>query len=133
MIQRSRWCDALPRHSGARRNPDFLARAGPGLRRGDDVAMKQPCVYLLASRRNGTLFVGVTSDLVKRIWEHRNHVVDGFTKKYGVDKLVWYEPHDSMESAIRREKAIKEWKRAWKLDLIEKANPEWVDLYETLL
>ena len=95
--------------------------------------MKQPCVYLLASRRNGTLYVGVTSDLVKRIWEHRNHVVDGFTKKYGVDKLVWYEPHDSMESAIQREKAIKEWKRAWKLDLIEKANPEWVDLYETLL
>ena len=69
--------------------------------------MKQPCVYLLASRRNGTLYVGVTSDLVKRIWEHRNHVVDGFTKKYGVDKLVWYEPHDSMESAIQREKAIK--------------------------
>ena len=95
--------------------------------------MKQPCVYLLASRRNGTLYVGVTSDLVKRIWEQRNHVVAGFTKKYGVDKLVWYEPHDSMESAIRREKAIKEWKRAWKLDLIEKANPEWVDLYETLL
>ena len=95
--------------------------------------MKQPCVYLLASRRNGTLYIGVTSDLVRRIWEHRNHVVDGFTKKYGVDKLVWYEPHDSMESAIQREKAIKEWKRAWKLDLIEKANPEWVDLYETLL
>ena len=94
--------------------------------------MKQPCVYLLSSRRNGTLYVGVTSDLVKRIWEHRNHVVDGFTKKYGVDKLVWYEPHDSMESALQREKAIKEWKRAWKLDLIEKANPEWVDLYETL-
>ena len=95
--------------------------------------MKQPCVYLLASRRNGTLYVGVTSDLVRRIWEYRNHVVHGFTKKYGVDKLVWYEPHDSMESAIQREKAIKEWKRAWKLDLIEKANPEWVDLYETLL
>ena len=95
--------------------------------------MKQPCVYLLASRRNGTLYVGVTSDLIKRIWEHKNHVVAGFTKKYGVDKLVWYEPHDSMESAIQREKAIKEWKRAWKLDLIEKANPEWVDLYETLL
>ncbi len=95
--------------------------------------MKQPCVYLLANRRNGTLYVGVTSDLIKRIWEHRNHVVAGFTQKYGVDKLVWYEPHGSMESAIQREKAIKEWKRAWKMNLIEKTNPEWVDLYETLL
>ena len=95
--------------------------------------MKQPCVYLLASRRNGTLYVGVTSDLIKRIWEHRNHVVAGFTQKYGVDKLVWYEPHVSMESAIQREKTIKEWKRAWKLNLIEKTNPDWVDLYETLL
>jgi putative endonuclease len=95
--------------------------------------MKQPCVYLLASRRNGTLYVGVTSDLIKRIWEHRNHVVAGFTQKYGVDKLVWYELHASMESAIQREKAIKEWKRAWKMNLIEKTNPEWVDLYETLL
>jgi putative endonuclease len=95
--------------------------------------MKQPCVYLLASRRNGTLYVGVTSDLIKRIWEHRNHVVAGFTQKYGVDKLVWYELHASMESAIQREKAIKEWKRARKMNLIEKTNPEWVDLYETLL
>jgi putative endonuclease len=97
------------------------------------VLVKQPCVYLLASRRDGTLYVGVTSDLIKRIWEHRNHVVAGFTKKYGVDKLVWYEPHVSMESAIQREKTIKEWKRAWKLNLIEKTNPDWVDLYETLL
>ena len=95
--------------------------------------MKQPCVYLLASRRNGTLYVGVTSDLIKRIWEHKNHVVAGFTQKYGVGKLVWYEPHASMESAIQREKAIKEWKRAWKMNLIEKTNPEWVDLFETLL
>ena len=95
--------------------------------------MKQPYVYLLASRRNGTLYVGVTSDLVKRILEHRNHVVAGFTQKYGVEKLVWYEPHASMESAIQREKAIKEWKRAWKMNLIEKSNPEWADLYETLL
>jgi putative endonuclease len=85
--------------------------------------MKQPCVYLLASGRNGTLYVGVTSDLIKRIWEHRNHVVAGFTQKYGVDKLVWYESHASMESAIQREKAIKEWKRAWKMNLIEKTNP----------
>jgi putative endonuclease len=95
--------------------------------------MKHPCVYLLASRRNGTLYVGVTSDLVKRIWEHKNHFVEGFTRKYGVDKLVWYEPHGSMESAIRREKAIKEWKRSWKMKLIEETNPDWADLYKTLL
>ncbi len=95
--------------------------------------MKQPCVYMLASRRNGTLYVGVTSDLIKRVWEHKNHVVEGFTKRYGVDGLVWYELHETMESAIRREKAIKEWKRAWKLELIEESNPEWTDLYEGLL
>jgi putative endonuclease len=94
--------------------------------------MKQPCVYILASRRNGTLYVGVTSDLVKRVWEHKNHVVAGFTRKYGVDRLVWYEVHTSMESAIRREKAIKEWKRAWKVELIEKSNPEWADLASAL-
>ena len=95
--------------------------------------MKQACVYMLASRRNGTLYAGVTSNLIKRVWEHKNHVVEGFTKKYAVSRLVWYEVHESMESAIQREKAIKEWKRAWKLELIEKANPEWEDLYEGLL
>ena len=93
---------------------------------------KQPCVYLLASERNGTLYVGVTSNVVKRVWEHKNHVVEGFTKKYRVDRLVWYEAHETMESAIQREKAIKEWQRAWKLRLIEEFNPDWVDLYETL-
>jgi putative endonuclease len=100
---------------------------------GHQAAVKQPCVYLLASRRNGTLYVGVTSNLIKRVWEHKNHVVEGFTDKYGVDRLVWYEPHPTMESAIRREKAVKEWKRAWKLALIEKSNPGWDDLYEGLL
>ena len=95
--------------------------------------MKQPCVYLLASRRNGTLYVGVTSDLVKRVWEHKENLADGFTKRYGVHALVWYELHDSMEAAIRREKAIKEWKRRWKLELIEKTNPQWCDLYANLL
>lgn len=94
--------------------------------------VKQPCVYILASRRNGTLYVGVTSDLIQRVWHHKNHLVEGFTKKYGVDRLVWYELHASMESAIRREKAIKEWKRAWKLALIEETNPEWRDLYTDL-
>ncbi len=93
---------------------------------------KLPCVYLLASKRNGTLYVGVTSDLVKRVWEHKNHVADGFTKQYGVDQLVWYEVHETMESAIGREKAIKEWHRAWKLKLIEEFNPDWKDLYESV-
>jgi putative endonuclease len=87
----------------------------------------------LASRRNGTIYIGVTSDLINRVSEHRNHVVDGFTKKYTVDKLVWYEIHPTIESAIKREKALKEWKRAWKLKLIEAGNPEWTDLYESLL
>ncbi|MCK9201173.1 MAG: GIY-YIG nuclease family protein [Gallionella sp.] len=93
---------------------------------------KQPCVYLLASQRNGTLYVGVTSDLVKRVWEHKNHVVDGFTKQYGVGQLVWYEVHETMESAIQREKALKEWQRAWKLKLIEEFNPDWTDLYDSV-
>ncbi len=95
--------------------------------------MKQPSVYLLASKRNGTLYVGVTSDLIKRIWEHRNNVVEGFTRRYGVHMLVWYELHDTMESAITREKRIKEWKREWKLELIESNNATWRDLYLDLV
>lgn len=94
---------------------------------------KNPCVYLLASRRNGTLYVGVTSDIVKRVWEHKNNMVEGFTKHYNVHNLVWYELHDTMESAILREKIIKEWKRKWKLNLIEKENPQWKDLYNNLI
>jgi len=94
---------------------------------------RQPCVYILASKRNGTLYIGVTSDPIKRIWEHKNNVVEGFTKEHNVHLLVWYELHESMESAIRREKALKEWKRAWKLRLIEGENPEWNDLYPSLL
>lgn len=93
---------------------------------------KQPCVYILASRQNGTLYIGVTSDLIKRIWEHKNGLAEGFTKHYSVHDLVWYEVHDFMESAIKREKAIKEWKRSWKLELIEKENPKWLDLYDRL-
>ena len=84
--------------------------------------MKQPAVYLLASQRNGTLYVGVTSDLIKRVWQHRTHAVDGFTKKYNVNLLMWFEQHETMESAIAREKAIKKWNRSWKLALIEKTN-----------
>jgi len=95
--------------------------------------MKQPCVYLLASQRNGTLYIGVTSDLIKRVWEHKQDSVAGFAKKYGVHDLVWYEQHEDMPTAIEREKTLKEWKRAWKLELIEKMNPEWKDLYEDLV
>jgi putative endonuclease len=95
--------------------------------------MKQPCVYLLANQRNGTLYIGVTSDLLQRTWQHRAHQVEGFTKTYHVTRLVWYELHGTMESAILREKAMKEWKREWKIALIEKDNPEWVDLYPTLV
>jgi putative endonuclease len=90
-------------------------------------------VYLLASRRNGTLYCGVTRDLIKRVWEHKEGVVQGFTERYGVKTLVWFETHEDVIEAIAREKQIKEWKRAWKLEMIEKANPTWRDLYEELL
>jgi len=93
---------------------------------------KEPAVYILASQRNGTLYIGVTSDLVQRIWEHKLDQVEGFTKKYHVHLLVYYEHHDDMDSAIRREKQLKKWNRAWKLRLIEEKNPEWNDLYEEI-
>jgi putative endonuclease len=89
--------------------------------------------YILASKRNGTLYVGVTSDLIQRVWQHKNDVVEGFTKRYGVHRLVWYEVCGTMESAVAREKAIKEWKRAWKIRVIQERNPEWRDLYDELL
>ena len=95
--------------------------------------MKQPAVYLLASRYRGTLYVGVTSDLVQRIWQHRQGLVEGFTQRYGVHMLVWFEQHATMLDAIAREKRIKEWKRAWTLELIETNNPRWRDLYDDLL
>ncbi len=94
--------------------------------------MKQPAVYILASQRNGTLYIGVTGDPVKRVWEHKNDIVEGFTKKYGVHMLVYYELHGDMESAIIREKQLKKWNRAWKLQLIEKENPNWDDLYDSI-
>ncbi|WP_456406989.1 GIY-YIG nuclease family protein [Thiolapillus sp.] len=94
---------------------------------------KQPCVYILASKRNGTLYTGVTSNLIKRVWEHKSNVVQGFTSKYGVHNLVWYELHEDMASAIQREKAIKNWKRAWRIRVIEEKNPQWRDLYAGLL
>ena len=95
--------------------------------------MKQPCVYIMASGRNATRYIGVTSDVIKRVWEHKNDAVESFTKRYKVHDLVWYEQHDSMESAIEREKALKNWRRKWKLELIEKTNLQWRDLYPELL
>lgn len=94
--------------------------------------MKRPCVYILASKRNGTLYIGVTSDLTRRTWEHKSGVVDGFTKKYGVHHLVYAEFHTTMPDAILREKQLKKWRRAWKLRLIEQGNPEWRDLFEDI-
>jgi len=97
------------------------------------VKHKQPVVYILASKRNGTLYIGVTSDLVKRAWEHRSGSTDGFTKKYNVHTLVYFELHEDMSSAILREKQMKKWRRAWKLELIEKSNPDWKDLWPDIL
>lgn len=91
--------------------------------------MKQPAVYMLASQRNGTLYIGVTSDLIKRIWQHREGLAEGFTKQYGVKMLVWYEQHATMQSAIAREKAMKKWRREWKIKTIEQGNPDWSDLW----
>ena len=94
---------------------------------------KQPVVYILSNKRNGTLYTGVTSDLIKRIWQHRNELVDGFSKKYSTHMLVYYEVHDDMVNAITREKQIKAWKREWKINLIEEFNPYWRDLYPEII
>ena len=94
--------------------------------------MRVPCVYILASKSDDTLYAGVTTSLVQRVWQHKNDLVEGFTKHYGVHTLVWYEVHDSIGSAIQREKALKKWKRAWKIRLITKMNPTWADLYDGL-
>ena len=93
------------------------------------MAGKTGYVYMLASGRNGTLYIGVTSDLIKRVWQHRAGEIDGFTARYDVKNLVWFEVHDDIASAIAREKAMKKWYRKWKLELIEKTNPEWRDLF----
>ena len=89
-------------------------------------------VYLLASQRNGTLYVGVTNDLVRRVGEHKNDLVEGFTKRYRVHSLVWFEATENVSAAILREKQIKKWSRRWKLELIEKENPRWLDLYDSI-
>ena len=94
---------------------------------------KLPCVYMLASKRNGTLYVGVTSNLPQQVWQHKEDLVEGFTQRYGVHSLVWYEVHPTMEGAIEREKRLKDWKRAWKIRQIEESNPQWNDLYGEIL
>ena len=86
-------------------------------------------VYMLASKRNGTLYLGVTSDIVKRVWQHKNGLAEGFTKKYGIKRLVYYEIHEDAENAMKREKQLKKWRRAWKVELVEEKNSEWRDLY----
>jgi len=95
--------------------------------------MKSYYIYILASKRYGTLYVGVTSDLIKRVYEHKNDLIEGFTKKYKVHTLVYYEQTTDVESAILREKQIKKWKRQWKINLIERSNPEWIDLFDNLI
>ena len=90
------------------------------------------CVYLLASRRHGTLYLGVTNDIVRRVYEHKNKLLPGFTAKYGVDRLVWYETYSDVTEAIRREKKLKKWRRDWKISLIEADNPDWRDLYDAI-
>ena len=94
---------------------------------------RAPFVYILASRRNGTLYTGVTGNLPQRIWQHRNGRIAGFTRKYGVRMLVYFESHQTMPAAIVREKQIKEWRRAWKIALIERDNPSWEDLHERIV
>ena len=95
--------------------------------------MKQPCVYLLANKKHGVIYIGVSSELIKRVWQHKNNVVKSFTQKYHVHDLVWYEIHQNMVSAISREKSLKKWRRDWKVKLIEKTNPDWLDLYPDLM
>jgi putative endonuclease len=94
---------------------------------------KQPCVYILASKRHGTLYVGVTSNLIKRVWEHKEDLVPGFTKRYRVNTLVWFEMHETMDAAITWEKQIKKWNRDWKIKRITETNPDWTDLYFDLI
>ena len=90
-------------------------------------------VYIIASERHGTLYVGVTNNLIRRVYEHREKITPGFTSKYNVNRLVWFDQTDSIEAAIQHEKRLKHWQRAWKIEMIEKANPQWEDLYLSLL
>ena len=90
-------------------------------------------VYIIASQRHGTLYIGVTNNLIRRVYEHREKITPGFTSKYNVNRLVWFDQTDSIEAAIQHEKRLKHWQRAWKIEMIEKANPQWEDLYSSLL
>ena len=90
-------------------------------------------VYIVANKKNGTLYIGMTDNISKRVWEHKEKLQRGFAAKYGADRLVWYERHETRESAFVRERAMKKWNRDWKIELIENTNPEWTDLYETLM
>jgi putative endonuclease len=105
----------------------------PRMRESRTMMPRQPAVYILASKRNGTLYIGVTSNLQKRAWEHKNDLVEGFTRRYGVHRLVYFELHEDMISAIRREKQMKKWNRTWKLQLIERQNPRWNDLWQDII
>ncbi|MCB8982111.1 MAG: GIY-YIG nuclease family protein [Ardenticatenaceae bacterium] len=95
--------------------------------------MKTYFVYIMASKKNGTLYIGITNDLIRRVWQHKNDIHDGFTKQYGVHRLVWYEAHRDVNEAIQREKQMKKWRRQWKINVIEEQNPDWNDLYNDLL
>ncbi len=95
--------------------------------------MKTYFVYIMASKKNGTLYIGMTNNLIRRVWQHKNDVHEGFTKQYSVHRLVWYEATNDVKGAIQREKQMKKWNRQWKINLIEKENPKWEDLYEGLL
>ncbi len=95
--------------------------------------MKKFYVYIMSSGKNGTLYIGVTSDLTKRVWQHKNKIFEGFTEKYDIIDLVHYEVYDDAENAIKREKRLKHWIRSWKIDLIQKQNPEWKDLYDSII
>ncbi len=121
---------------GVRRDDDewerrYRIRQPIGLE--DEAVEKFPAVYIMASKKNGTLYTGVTSDLVGRVWEHKNNVFKGFSRRHNIKLLAWYEFHQTMPDAIEREKNIKEWKRLWKVKLIDEFNPQWNDLYEHLL
>jgi putative endonuclease len=108
-----------------------MLRSSPR-KRGPRRRMMSFYVYILASRRNGTLYTGMTDNLLQRVWKHKNNMLEGFTKRYGVKMLVWYEQHETRGAALTRERQIKKWNRAWKLQLIERMNPTWRDLYDDI-
>ena len=130
-LVRSRWVPAFAGTTGVRVAGGFAAKQV--LFKISRMRLRQPCAYILASKRNGVLYVGVTSDLIQRVWRHRSGFVSSFTRFHGAYNLVWYELHETMESAITREKSLKKWHRRWKLELIERTNPYWNDLYPALL